>query len=651
MLRRLLVIALATLSFSPFQSALARDDRDRERTQDSDRGWERAPDQRPSKDDWRLLGEQTVDLTAERDTITVGAGDGTYTKLRIEARNNDIYLFSINVVFGNGEEQPVRVNDLIRAGERSGSLDLTGGRRGIKKVTLLYKARPGIRAKSVIALYGEKSFEGEARGAPSKFVTIATETYERRSDRIEFKMPYGGARSSELRIKALDEPLSLESIEVRYNNGRSETFNIYDRLEPGEESKAVTLSAASRASISGVTLIKRPSWRGGNGRVEMIGNDEYGGGPSAGPEPVRPGEFIRIDSQTFDRRADRISFRVDPRGPDFKQIKLRSDDYAAIENIALRFSDGEVRNIPVYDRLLPGEASQPIDIRASNSDDRRYIRHSVLAEVIVSKRPSWRTGQSRMELLGLEGERQAPSHGAEPGRAPPGWVLFGAKTVGFSVERDVIEVGADVGRFSRIALAIRDNDVFLREITLVYANGQRDTRQINTAIPANSRTRAIDIPGDRFIRQIEMVYQSRPDLRSGRAIVEVFGEYDRKWLAEGGDGYQNFNRGWLMIGAQRALMFATDTDAFEAGEQFGRFQSIRLTARRHSVRVTGLRITYGNGQVEEVPVFKELTDGQSTQDIPLRIRDRYIKRVDVRYRTKLNFQGEGLVELWGLRAR
>ena len=96
-------------------------------------------------------------------------------------------------------------------------------------------------------------------------------------------------------------------------------------------------------------------------------------------------------------------------------------------------------------------------------------------------------------------------------------------------------------------------------------------------------------------------------------------------------------------------MFSGDQDAFLIGPQIGALRSLRLTVRRHAVRITGLRVTYSNGQIEDLPIFQELLDGQSTRDINLGRINRQVRRVDVRYRTKLNFRGEGLVELWGMR--
>ncbi|MEQ1578706.1 MAG: hypothetical protein ABL894_13780 [Hyphomicrobium sp.] len=483
---------------------------------------------------WILLGEQTVGFSADRDTIRVDRVSGGFTRLKIEARTNDIFLNSLRVVFGNGSDQSVQVNALISAGGRPVNVDLKGERRAIRSITMLYKARPGFSGRSVVSVYGHQ-------------------------DAAEDEITAGG----------------------------------------------------------------------------------YGAGPDYPPPPPRV-----LDQQTFDRRADRIDFRVSGTSQRLAQLILRSvDDSLSLESLEVRYSNGPSQTINIYDRLTPGEQTQPIDIDGE--------RRTVIG-VTVIKRPSWRPGASRVELIGLERmpERQPEprrsSVGVEPGRVPAGWVLFGAKSVGFSTDRDVIDVGPEIGQFGRIALSIREAEVYLREITLVYANGQRETREIYKSIPANSRTLPIEINGSRFLRQIELVYQSRLDRKSSRAVVEVYGEYDRRWL-EDRNGYQNYNRGWLLLGAQRALMFSTDEDAFMIGPQFGTFRSLRLVVKRHAVRVTGIRVTYINGQVEELPIFQELVDGQSTQNLDLGRISKPIQRVDVRYRTKLNFQGEGIVELWGTR--
>jgi hypothetical protein len=140
-------------------------------------------------------------------------------------------------------------------------------------------------------------------------------------------------------------------------------------------------------------------------------------------------------------------------------------------------------------------------------------------------------------------------------------VLLGAQPVGFGVDRDVIRVGGQVGQFESIALKVNESDVFVREISVVYANGERDRMAVNANVPAGASSPEIRLKGDRFIREIELLYQARPSYR-GRAVVEVYGNYSDGWLGDRGRR-RDFNQGWVMLGAQRALMFSSDSDNFE----------------------------------------------------------------------------------------
>ncbi len=543
MSRQVKFICLTLLAIAYAAPGFARDDRDRpsfrrDRDDRSGPGRDniftkpRILKEVPEELRWILLGEQTVGFSVDRDTIRVGRQEGSFTRLRVQARTNDIYLYTMRVVFGNGTEQIVQVNALIQAGGRSAVFDLKGDQRMIRNITLNYKARPGFSGQTVVSVYGAQPAPAESAGGqgagpdypPPTPQVIDEQIYDRRADRIDFRIPRRDLLLQQLNLRAIDESVTLESIEVRYSKGPAQSFNIYDRLGPNEDSQPISIDG-NRGFVTGVTVIKRPSFRSGDARLQLIGLERQ-----------------------------------------------------------------------------PERAAQP---------------------------------------------RNGPI-GLEQGPLPQGWVLFGSQTVGNEIDRDVIDVSRDIGQFGRIALSIRDAEVYVRQITLVYANGQRETRDIYKSIPANSRTQPIDIDGSRFLRQIELVYQSRLERRATRAVVEIYGEYDRRWL-EDRNGYQNYNRGWLLLGAHRARIFSTNEDAFLVGARLGGFRALRLTAKRHTVRVTGIRITYTNGQTEELRAFAELADGQSTPEISLGRNGQTIERVDVRYRTKLNFLGEGLVELWGMR--
>lgn len=103
------------------------------------------------------------------------------------------------------------------------------------------------------------------------------------------------------------------------------------------------------------------------------------------------------------------------------------------------------------------------------------------------------------------------------------WELLGTQKVGFTVDRDVIRVGRREGRFRAIQLRVRGNDIHMMDLKVVYGNGQTEDIQVRSMIKARSQTRVIDLKGDRrVIREVQMVYRSRPSFR-GQATIEVWG--------------------------------------------------------------------------------------------------------------------------------
>lgn len=109
--------------------------------------------------------------------------------------------------------------------------------------------------------------------------------------------------------------------------------------------------------------------------------------------------------------------------------------------------------------------------------------------------------------------------GADGGR----WELLGSQRVGFTVDRDIIRVGRKEGRFRAIQLRVRGNDVHVMDLKVIYANGQADDIQVRSEIREGTRTRPLDLKGDRrAIREVQMVYRRKANFR-GKAVVEVWG--------------------------------------------------------------------------------------------------------------------------------
>lgn len=243
-----------------------------------------------------------------------------------------------------------------------------------------------------------------------------------------------------------------------------------------------------------------------------------------------------------------------------------------------------------------------------------------------------------------------PTQGA-PGTSVAGEggdVLFGAQYVGFGVDRDVIRVGNEIGKFDRIRLRVLDNDIHINEIKVVYANGETDALAVDADIPKNSRTNWIDLKGDRFIKEIQMIYRSKPSFR-GQARIEVFGQYAGGWLGPKGEG-RKYNQGWVLLGAQTAGFVGFDRDVIPVGKNEGGFKRLRVTVRDRAITLNEIRVIYLDSSDEIIPIRQRVDAGGTFGPIDLRgERRQVIDRIEAKYRSRIFSAGKGsaIVEIWG----
>lgn len=124
----------------------------------------------------------------------------------------------------------------------------------------------------------------------------------------------------------------------------------------------------------------------------------------------------------------------------------------------------------------------------------------------------------------LDGANAQFRPGAGHGGAAGSWVLIGAQKVGFRVDRDVVRLPRGDNRFRGIKLRVRDNDIEMIDLKVVYGNGEVHDFPVRSFIRRGGETRTIDLRGGRPRRvyEVQMTYKSRPSFR-GQATVEVWG--------------------------------------------------------------------------------------------------------------------------------
>ncbi len=392
--------------------------------------------------------------------------------------------------------------------------------------------------------------------------------------------------------------------------------------------------------------------------------------------------WIKIGS--FDADLSRGSQAVDLKGAkgSFKAFRVNIvQGEAKLINIQVRYLNGQAHNERRTINLLRNERTKSMDQRG----DERFVEGATVCF------ENGQRGNAKFEVFGLQSRKggsaarpaitqgitwlaacpgaaavsAAPTTGpiattptapiaqtAQPGSVLPGGaVLFGVQNVGFLRDRDVIRVGANLGQFDRIQLRVLDNDVFINELDVNYVDGTSQKLVVNSDIKQNTRTTWLNITGTKFIKDINMNYRSRANFK-GQARIEVYGQIAEGWLGPNGRGRQ-FNEGWVLLGAQTAGRFLrAEVDRIEVGRNEGLFKRVRITVKDRALVFDEMRIVYGNGEEEVIPVKTTVAANSTFGPVDLKGGNRVIREIRARYRSaivdaKAVGRGAAVVEIWG----
>lgn len=368
----------------------------------------------------------------------------------------------------------------------------------------------------------------------------------------------------------------------------------------------------------------------------------------------------------------------------FRGVRIYALDGTSVEidKVVINYADGSKY---VEDRGSPTKLNTFNSRTRVIGPENGYGPDKFIDEVVIHYNSSGEKQHARLRVVGVTTERAArakrtpadiavgpgnrrpsemvtPASSRDDGRpssviaapssadAAGGDVLFGVQSVGFGVDRDVIRVGAELGKFDKIRLRVFDNDIFMTELRVVYSNGEPDVLAVEANIPANARTKWFALNGDRFIKEIQLVYRSKPSFR-GQARVEVYGEYAEGWfspmpsntrpgqISYSGEAFKHSaNRGWLYLGGQqpkfisvkKGLGYETDTVMVHRNRGFNR---IRLDVKDRAITLNELKIIYSDQSADLLKVGKAIEAG-SGYTVPT-LKAKPIKEIEVSYRSRI----------------
>jgi hypothetical protein len=494
-------------------------------------------------------------------------------------------------------------------------------------------------AALLLAMFFALGVEPAAAQRPANWVLLGEQTVGFRTDRDAIDIGQNEEWFRNRAFRALHfvverNDIELREITITYLNGHTENLVVRRKIRrgtslavdlKGERSflKQVMMRYKSEFSLRGLAEVKVYG--------ELAGG-RPGPGPGLAPAPLPPpvaSNWNEIDTQIFDRRTQRIVFSAGRGDGSFGQLAFRAaGEPVRLLRAAVRFVNGETQIIDVSDALAPGALSRPIDIEG-------YRRR--IETVAVDVRTDPRGGAGRLSLLGT------PLAGnAAPALAiDPAWVRLGTRTVGAGIERDVIRIGQGEDffrnrRFRSLHLTTERGDLYVAGARVTYINGfSEDLRADRLLRPGE--TLAIDLGGERsFLSEVEFVYRARPG--GGPAFVTLYGEPARGAPAA---------REPRLLGRQTVGLFG-DRDVISVGRQEGRFRQIQLKVLRNDIELVDLRVVYGNGAVDDIPVRRFIRRGEETPPLDLKGEARAIDHVELTYRSRPNARGEAVVELYGL---
>jgi hypothetical protein len=230
------------------------------------------------------------------------------------------------------------------------------------------------------------------------------------------------------------------------------------------------------------------------------------------------------------------------------------------------------------------------------------------------------------------------------------WLELGCQRVGFQIDRDVIRVGVREGRFRAIRLKAIGNSVHMLDLKVIYANGAPDDIPVRALIPDGGQSGPLDLRGfERAIDRIEMIYRTQPNFR-GQAVICAEG-----LAAVGAPAVPALTPAppppqparWVLLGC-RKVGFGIDRDVLRVGGQKGRFKAIRLKVAGNDVHMLDLKVVYGNGAPDDIPVRANIAAGTQTRPLDLQGRERFIDNIQMIYRSRPNFRGEATICVEGL---
>jgi len=343
---------------------------DRDRDRGADRGRQDADHNR--NDDWELLGSTRIGgFGVDRDTIDVGRKEGRFEKVALEAKEGELFVLELTVVYGNNETERIDLRRHLREGERTPPIDLKGRGRAIKRIEIAARAGRGPRRhRAVLEVYGEKAVQ-------ENWELLGEKKVDRRVDRDVIQVGRKEGRFEKIALEVTDNDVEIMDLKVFFRHGPPQDVQVRQRIREGERTRPIDLQGGDRI-IERIELVYRTRGRGERATVAVYGLQ---GGRRGPPERA---QWEELGCQKVGFGADRDTIRVGRKEGRFSAIRLRVErSDVLLLSLRVIYEHGAPDDFDVKNHIRAGEETRPLDLRG----ERRAIRQ---IDLVYTSIPSLR---------------------------------------------------------------------------------------------------------------------------------------------------------------------------------------------------------------------------------------------------------------------
>jgi len=224
--------------------------------------------------------------------------------------------------------------------------------------------------------------------------------------------------------------------------------------------------------------------------------------------PAHADQWVMLGQQSVGLNPDKDVFFVGTDEGRYEALRFRVlGNRVAFAEARVFYGNGSSEVLNVKEHMQPGETSQAYDLQGKH----RLIKR---IEVLYQSEMPW-AGKATVQIYGLQ------FAGYNPGSE---WTVLGTKNVNLVADHDAIYVGPGGGKFRSIRFHVTNRPIHLYDIRVTFGNGQVQTYNFNTHIPAGTYSPSLDLAGAyRMIDHIDLVY--RTESFGGHAHMTVYGQH------------------------------------------------------------------------------------------------------------------------------